>query len=152
MVAMIFLKLPRDDPDLCLSTASSDIFLVVLTKLNLLAQGKRANACLLLPPSWGSALKKTWAGCLSFFCMTRKLGERNSCLRKAVLSPISPGQWYFVPFCPPLSLAHSRSVAFLGSGIGDSKQSAALSNPLYYLAWKTQGNPCHATEVLKRLG
>lgn len=59
MVAMIFSKLPRDDPDLCLSTASSGIVLVGLAELNLLAQGKRANACLLLPPSWGSALKKT---------------------------------------------------------------------------------------------
>lgn len=75
MVAVIFLKLPRDDPDLCLSMASSGICLVGLAELNLLAQGERANACLLLPPSWGSALKKIQAGCHSFFCMMRIWGK-----------------------------------------------------------------------------
>lgn len=93
MIAMIFLKLPRYDPDLCLSMASSDVFLVVLAELNLLAQGKTANTCLLLPPSWESALKKTWAGCLSFFCVVRKLGESNSCFRKhdgSLYPPVLP--------------------------------------------------------------
>lgn len=52
-----------------------------------------------------------------------------------------------------LSFPRAASLAFPASGIGSSRESAALSICLYYLGGdKTLTNPHHTTDVLKKLG
>lgn len=51
----------------------------------------------------------------------------------------------------PLSLPTAASLALPGSGVGSSRDSAALSISLYYLG-SGKTNPHHTTDVLKRLG